>query len=441
MEILLVEDDPSHATLIRHTLERHGHVVTTADTAVEGKATLRRRSFDLLVVDYVLPGATGMTLLDAQQGADRRTPTVFLTGTDSADVCLAAVRRGAVDYIVKGPDYLRTLPERIAAAAGVPSPPSPPQQPPRPAGRAALDRLLGASPQMVALKHAVLRAARSDLRILIEGPTGSGKELVARAIHALGPRAGKPFVVVNCAALPAALFESELFGHVRGAFTNAVSERRGLAVAAHEGTLFLDEVGELAPEGQAKLLRLVETLEVRPVGGDRIQHVDVRVLAATNRSLRDAVRQRRFREDLFYRLTVVYLVVPPLTKRQGDVRLLARAMVQTYAPRLGLAPPAISEEAYAQLEEHDWPGNVRELENAVKRTLADLEGRAITAFKLSGAEGGASGVDRRALEALLVEHAGNLTQVAGRLGMSRPTLYRRLKELGIAPLGYRPPGR
>jgi DNA-binding NtrC family response regulator len=299
--------------------------------------------------------------------------------------------------------------------------------------------MLGASAQMVMLKQATLRAARSDLPVLIEGPTGGGKELVARAIHELGVRAGKPFIAVNCAALPTALFESELFGHVKGAFTGAMGDRRGLVLGAHEGTLFLDEVGDLAADSQGKLLRLLQTLEVRPVGSDSTRKADVRIVAATNRPLWAAVNQRRFREDLYYRLAVVHVVVPSLSERRGDIPLLARAMVQSFAPRQGLSPPHITDEAYAQLESHGWPGNVRELENVVKRTLADLDGGTITSFSIAHGDPPAANLERARLETVLREVGGNLAQAARKLGVSRPTLYKRLEQLGLNPDVYRRP--
>ena len=443
MEILLVEDDSSHAIVIRHALEHHGHRVIVAHTAAEGKARLQQRRFDLLLVDYVLPDATGMSLLECQGGSEPTTPTIFLTATDSADVCLTAIRAGAKDYIVKGTDYQRTLPTRVAEVAGVRVPTAAPTDGIvaarlRGTAHAPLDRMLGVSPEMVMLKRLTLRAARSDLPILIEGPTGTGKELVARAIHDLGPRSDKPFIAVNCAAVPPALFESELFGHVKGAFTGAVGDRRGLVLGAHEGTLFLDEVGELVLESQAKLLRLLQDLEFRPVGSDAERRADTRVIAATNRPLRSAVVQRRFREDLYYRLAVVHIVVPPLAERRGDIPLLARAMVRSFAPRLGLvAAPEIADEAYAQLEAHGWPGNVRELENVVKRTLADLESRVIMAFRIGAADGAKFKAERERVEGLLLEHGGNLTQVARKLGISRPTLYKRLHQLGVNAEVYR----
>ncbi len=365
MRILFVEDDRSHAKVIRHALERHGHDVCLAVTAAEGKAKLAERQFDLLLVDYVLPDATGMSLLDAQE-SHPKIPTIFLTATDSAEICMAAIRAGAADYIVKGTDYLRRLPDRITGVLSLQTPPSQVELRPRPAhesalARSALDQILGSSPEVVQLKRSTLRAAASDLPVLIEGPTGAGKELVARAVHELGNRARKPFVAVNCAAVPTALFESELFGHVKGAFTNAAGDRRGLVLGAQQGTLFLDEVGELALENQAKLLRLLQNLEFRPVGSDTPRHADIRVIAASNRPLHGNSAQRQFREDLYYRLAVIHIRVPPLASRAGDVRLLACAMVGSFAPRLGKPKPEIAEEAFNQLEHYSWPGNVREL--------------------------------------------------------------------------------
>jgi DNA-binding NtrC family response regulator len=392
-------------------------------------------------VDYALPDGTGLSLLEARAHAAGAPAFIFLTATDSAEICLSAIRAGAADYIVKGTDYLRTLSSRIvnvvragssqAGASLVRSFPGV-----VPVGTA-LDQMLGASTEMVRLKQAVLRAARSDLPVLIEGPTGTGKELVARAIHGASDRSSKAFVAVNCAGVPEGLFESEMFGHVRGAFTSASAGRRGLALAANRGTLFLDEVGELALENQAKLLRFLQGMEFRPVGSDENQRADVRVIAATNRSLRRNAAAREFREDLFYRLAVLHIAVPPLNVRSGDVRLLAHAMVRSFAPRLGLATPEIAEEAYEQLERHSWPGNVRELENVVKRTLATEEVSVVRSFTISGETEESS--DRAQLERLLIQFSGNLTQVARELGVSRPTLYKRLNSIGVRAESFRRP--
>ncbi len=436
MQILLVEDDPSHAQVIRHALQKHGHAVTLATTAAQGKAELATRRYDVMLVDYVLPDATGLTLLEWDA---RRIPAIFLTATDSAQVCLTAIRAGAADYIVKDTDYLRTLPERVSSALETPASISSPRAKPAHTSHdhTALDRMLGASSEMLQLKRLTQRAARTDLPVLIEGPTGAGKELVAHAIHELGPRAHKPFIVINCAALPPALFESEVFGHVKGAFTNAVADRRGLVLGAHEGTLFLDEIAELALENQAKLLRLLQNLEFRPVGSDHQRHANVRVIAATNHFLPARVGRRLFREDLYFRLAVVRINVPALASRGGDIRCLARAMVDSVAPRLGLRAATISEGAYQQLEHHTWPGNVRELENVIKRTLAALEGTTITSFDIADADRAAHAHDRARIQDLLAKFGGNLTQVARELGVSRPTLYKRLNLFGLRPDTFR----
>jgi len=443
MHILLVEDDRSHAKVIRHVLERHGHDVCLAITAAEGKTKLAQRHFDLILVDYVLPDATGMSLLESHDGRPPKTPTIFLTATDSAEVCLTAIRAGAADYIVKSTDYLRNLPERIASVIHPSEAASRHSQPRRAVSQnvafahPALDSMLGSSPEMVQLKRSTLRAAGSDLPILIEGPTGAGKELVARAVHELGKRAGKPFIAVNCAALPTALFESELFGHVKGAFTSAVGTRRGLVLGAHEGTLFLDEVGELALESQAKLLRLLQNLEFRPVGSDTQRRADVRVVAATNRPLHGAGAQRPFRADLYYRLAVVHIAVPPLASRSGDLRLLTCAMVRSFAPRLEMATPEIAEEALKQIEHYSWPGNVRELENVVKRTLAEQDGPVINSFLMTAADAASISEERAALADLLQKSGGNLSQIARALGVSRPTLYKHLQRHGLVPDTFR----
>jgi DNA-binding NtrC family response regulator len=301
---------------------------------------------------------------------------------------------------------------------------------------AQLEQLRGMSPSIQALRSAARRAARSDLPVLIEGPTGAGKDVVARIVHQLSARGRKPFVALNCGALPAALFESELFGHARGAFTGAATERRGLAVTAEGGTLFLDEIAELPLEGQAKLLRFLQSHEVRPVGADHARHVNVRVLAATNRRLEAAVARREFRDDLYYRIAVTRITVPPLRDRQGDVAVLAKYMVEDLSARFGLPPPMISPEALVQLEAHTWPGNVRELENVVARTLMDLEGDTITSFDVwSPTTDAAPAVAR--LRDLLTAHRGNLAEVARKLGVSRPTLYKHLRRYALRPSDYR----
>jgi DNA-binding NtrC family response regulator len=299
-----------------------------------------------------------------------------------------------------------------------------------------LEQLRGVSPSIETLRTSAKRAARSDLPVLIEGPTGAGKDVVARVVHQLSTRGRKPFVALNCGALPAPLFESELFGHARGAFTGAATERRGLAVSAEGGTLFLDEIAELPLEGQAKLLRFLQSHEVRPVGGDHVRHVNVRVLAATNRRLEAAVARREFREDLYYRIAVTRVTVPPLRDRYGDVAVLAKHMVAEFSARFGVSAPMIRPEALMQLEAYAWPGNVRELENVVARTLMNLDGETISTFDIWSATTEASPAVSR-LRDLLTAHRGNLAEVARQLGVSRPTLYKHLRRYALRPSDYR----
>jgi transcriptional regulator with GAF, ATPase, and Fis domain len=308
-----------------------------------------------------------------------------------------------------------------------------------------LAAILGASVAMHALKARVARLAPTTLTVLIEGETGTGKELVARALHESSPRRQKPFVPVNCGALSAELVDSELFGHERGAFTGATAPRAGRVAEAAHGTLFLDEIGELAPPLQAKLLRLLQEGELQRVGTDRPIPVDVRIVAATNRDLHALVEEGRFRADCYYRLSASTIHLPPLRARGDDVVLLADALVGRFACELGRPAPRVGDDARALLGAYPWPGNVRELENVLRESVLYCEGPTIRACHVQGALGRRvvpryvpAGADAADLERVLGHCAGNVTRAARALGISRPTLYKRMRERGLDWTAYRP---
>jgi len=415
-----------------------------------------RHGIDLVLLDLRMPGMDGMTALAHVVALPAPPPVVVVTADASLRSAIAAVKAGAADYLSKPYeiDELRFVVERTLETARLRRENRVLAEEVR---RLAGDRLLlGESPAMRELADAIERVAPAAASVLILGESGTGKELVARRLHALSPRAGAPFVPVNCAAIPEALAESELFGHVRGAFTGADRDRQGKLRQADGGTLFLDEIGDMALAAQAKLLRVLQEGVVEPLGGGRPVPVDVRVLAATHRDLKSAAAAGAFREDLLFRLRVVELRLPPLRERGGDLLLLARHFLR---PGLSLAA-----ETERLLAAYAWPGNVRELANAVERASlfcrdgivrpgdlpADVRGAAGAAAAAESAGGLAVGwepgddfqtakarvvdrFERAMLTAALVEHRGNLSRVAERLGLHRQSLQRKLHELAIAP--------
>lgn len=445
--ILVVEDE----AVIRHELRRvlalEGYDVVEAGDVREAKVK-SLASFDLIVSDLRLPGEDGDVLIDLGRQAGE-VPVVLMTAFGSVPSAVDAMKRGAVDYLTKpfGPDELVMVVTRVLEARGHrKSPPS------------VVDEggLLGTSPAMEVLRHRIAKLATSEARVLIVGESGTGKELVARALHEQSARRDRPFVPVNCAAIPEGLIESELFGHERGAFTGAVTSVGGLVLAAAGGTLFLDEIGELPLCAQARLLRLVQEGEIRKVGSSRTQRVDIRLLAATHRDLRSMVATGAFREDLYFRLRVLELSVPPLRSRGGDVLELADFFMRRQVARRGIAPLSWSAAARTALLEHPWPGNVRELEHAVERAVTLHETGPIGP-ELLGLQRGtavaaedppcAAAPERPAGEAVessdcsleayfrryVLEHqnAFSETELARRLGISRKSLWERRQRYGI----------
>jgi two-component system NtrC family response regulator len=441
MRILVVDPERVRAERLAVAAARTCPAATVSRAA--GDADPVRAAADLAAdVVVVGPGCTdGADVGAVVRALAARGGTTVLVASerDSASAAVASLHAGATDYVVlrDGTGALEDALRRLVHPGGG-------RLPARPAARAepadALVHLVGRSAAMEQLRTLVRTAAHTDAHVLLEGETGTGKEVVARALHALGRRAAGPFVPVNCAAVPEALAESEFFGHARGAFTGALQERPGAVASAERGTLFLDEIEELPLALQAKLLRVVQDREVRPLGGSTLRRVDVRLVAASNRDLWRMVEAGAFRRDLYYRLRVFTIALPPLRQRRDDIPLLVGHFVERFNRRHGtaLAPPAAA--ALRALTEHDWPGNVRELENAIESVLILAQARGLDPTVLLRESGGPTAgvlLDERArILRVLDAHRWNRQRAASALGISRVTLWRRMERHGIRdPLG------
>ncbi len=443
--ILVVDDDRETCRFMRELLQEPEREIEMAETPEAALALLEGGRFDIVLSDINLNAElSGLDLLRAFKARDPEIEVVLISAFGTLETALEAVKSGAFDYVSKPVDIgqvrdvvARALARR--ARAGEPRPAT------FPAGRAAPDGLVGRSGGMLAVYKQIALACASDAPVLVTGETGTGKELVARAIHRHGPRSARPFVPVNCGALPEGLLESELFGHVRGAFTGAVADKRGLFEEARGGSIFLDEIGEMSPALQVRLLRTLELGEVRPVGSPRMTSVDVRVIAATHRDLERAAREGSFRQDLFYRLHVFAIRIPPLRERREDVPLLATHFLAGFATR-GRGVVSLTPAAVAALAGYDWPGNVRELENTLERLAVEARGGTIDVPDLPPAfrERPASleeplfaglpsleEMEKRYLRHVLAAVKGNRSRAAEVLGIDRRTLYRMAERFGL----------
>ena len=447
--ILIIDDDAEFRASLADMLHDLGHTVLEAEATEPGLQRLRTEVVDVAIVDLRLPGEDGLAFLRRAEPVST-VPCIMLTAYASGGNTIEAMRLGAFDHLTK-PVARTTLIETLARAL---QQRSIAQAEVAPAGSAADHapadpyELVSSSEAMRQVFKRVGLAACSEATVLILGETGTGKELVARALHRNSARAAKPFVAVNCAAIPAELMESELFGHVKGAFTGAVGERIGRFREAQGGTLFLDEIGDMPLSTQAKILRVLQERELTPVGGTHVIPVDVRIAAATHHDLPTAVKEGRFREDLWYRLQVVPVVLPPLRDRPGDVLLLAEHFLRLIG---GDTPKRLTPAAARLLVAHPWPGNVRELRNAMERAAILSQGQVIDADQISlqanpaGAanstrpdidwDGGMAAavacVEREMILRALAKAVGNRADAARRLGLSRQQLYRKLAEFGI----------
>jgi DNA-binding NtrC family response regulator len=452
--VLIVDDEPDVVANWARVLERDGYACLTATDGERALALLEAERLDIVLTDLQMARVDGLAVLRRALEIDSDIVVVVITGHGTIESAVEAMRAGAFDYLLKplpSNDALRLVVERGVARRrlveenrrlrGSLSP------------QIGLDTIIGKSAAMLTVFELVRKAARAEANILIQGESGTGKELIARAIHANSPRASEVFVPVDCAALPENLLESELFGHERGAFTGADRAKPGMFEVADRGTLFLDEVSELPLVLQAKLLRALQEREVRRVGGTKLIPVDVRLVSATNRDLAESVSKREFREDLFYRVNVIAITLPPLRERAGDVALLAYHFLGRYGRNREQPLEGIHADALAVLEGYGWPGNVRELQNVIERACALADGPTIHTRDLPEHVRGrgrpapaAPGKDlplREAREAwlrvftqeyladLLHRHGGNISQAAKTAGVDRKTLHRLLSKHGI----------
>jgi two-component system response regulator PilR (NtrC family) len=372
--LLVVDDEPDLRTLYELTLLREGYDVESAETVAEAWAALSTKRFNLVITDMRLPDGTGLDLLRRLDDAGRGEKGIVITAYGSAENAVEALKAGAYDYLTKPVD-LRQFRAVVASALGRTVPAEVPRvrtPEPRPAGpRRALDRLAGDSQAMQQVRALVGKVARSMAPVLVRGESGTGKELVAHAIHEVSPRGAMSFVAVNCGAIPENLLEAEFFGYRKGAFTGANEDRDGFFQAAQGGTLFLDEIGDLPLAMQSKLLRVIQERAVRPIGATAEQGVNVRIVSATHKDLGAEVHAGRFRQDLFYRLNVIQIVVPPLRERIGDLPAICAAVLERIAADAGVSPPPVlADAAFEHLLRYPFPGNVRELENLLHRALA-----------------------------------------------------------------------
>ena len=449
--VLLVDDEPDLLTLLEMTLGRMDLDTRTASTLREARASLGELTPDLCLTDMKLPDGNGLELIAEIQQRYPDLPVAMMTAHGSVETAIEALKLGAFDFVSKplALDKLRDLVTQALKLSAVRDAPTD-------------DTLIGETPVMATLKRDILRLARSQAPVHIHGESGVGKEVVARLIHESGPRSAGPFLAINCGAIPAELVESELFGHRKGSFTGATADKPGLFQAASAGTLLLDEIADLPLPVQVKLLRVIQEKAVRPIGEQKEIPVDVRLMSATHKSLLDEVRGGRFREDLYYRINVIDLMVPPLRNRRADIPLISAHILKKMPSNEGDRPLRLSDRAAARLMAHEFPGNIRELENILARAAALLEGHVIDTADLeldaiaspessgdarapddaanpevsteavSGdLDGYLSGIERTIIEEALQTHRWNRTATAKSLGITLRSLRYRLKKLGI----------
>jgi len=458
-KVLVIDDEVNLRKVLAAMLRRDGFDVTVAENGEQGLAEFQKNGADIVVTDLVMPKVGGMEVLSTVRAANPDVPVIIITAHGTVDSAVDAIKAGAFDYITKPFDQAEL--SAVVAKAAKTNESARRSVRPDLKARAAI---IGESPQMQEVYKIIDKVADTPSTVLVTGESGTGKELIATALHGASSRRDKPFIKINCAAIPATLLESELFGYERGAFTGAVTSKPGRFELADGGTLFLDEIGEIPVEMQVKLLRALQEGEFERVGGIKTTRVDVRLVAATNRDLQTEIDAGRFRKDLFYRLAVVPLTLPPLRERRSDIPMLARHFVEKYNRRLNKKIEGIADDALALLQAYPWPGNIRELENQIERVLIFADGPLITAKDLPDAIRQGAGVhpgavpstpaptmevpvgevglkdivrmkaaelERDLIVKKLEETGGNVTRAARLLQISRKSLQTKMKEFGL----------
>jgi len=440
--IMVVDDEPTVRYTFDRYLTRAGHQVMAVETAEEALNRIAAFEPELVITDVRMPGMSGLQLLEKIRASLPEVDVLVMTGFEDMQSAISAIKAGAYDYLVKPLEFdqieavvsrcfndraVRRRMKHLAREAAEPY---------------ALNRLVGRDPRMIEVYKMIGQLSQTRTPVLIRGETGTGKEIIARAIHFNSPEAAEPFVGINCTALPENLLESELFGHVRGSFTGAVGDRKGRFEIAGAGTIFLDEIGDTSLAFQAKLLRVIQEREFHPVGSDTAKRTEARVVAATHRDIEELVKKGQFREDLYFRLKVVEIVVPPLRERRSDIPILAEHLLDKIARETHKEVHVIPDDVMSRLMEYDWPGNVRELENALTRAIVLSRGPALAPEHISVGDSGGrhtsdpfvpendslNAIEKAHVQRILTRTGGNKQETARILGISRPRLYRMIEK-------------
>lgn len=450
--ILIVDDEPLMRVTIEDALLGEGYSTSAVETGEAGLALVRQEPWDVVITDIRLPDMDGMEILKETKTRNPQTEVILITAYGSINSAVTAMKEGASDYLTKpfSMDELLLILRRVLRMRALEEENRALRQ--RVEERYGLEGLVGRSPAMLKIYDLIETISQTDTTVLVQGESGTGKELVANAIHLLSPRRKGPFVKVNCAALPETLLEAELFGHERGAFTGAIRQRKGRFEIAGGGTLFLDEIGDISPMVQVKLLRVLQEREFERVGGNETLSADVRLICATQKDLKREVEKGNFREDLYYRLNVVPVRIPPLRERREDIPLLANHFIERFSQKMKKEISGLSEEAESLLLSYSYPGNIRELENMLERAIALIKGKVIQAQdlpdevcgepsssrllceKIRGTKPLAQALslfEKEYIQSVLEKTKGKKGQAAEVLGISRKTLWEKIKELGI----------